>query len=85
MNQSAFIAGCLLAGFVLFVAARGHLVNYTAVLWGDTEAALPTSSSSSGSSGGGGILGDLSSIEGGGSGGSDVSDIATVAEVAALA
>ena len=42
MNQSGFIAACLLAAFVLYVAAKGRLVEYTAVLWGDTAAPLPT-------------------------------------------
>ena len=38
MNQSSFIAAALLAGFVLFLAAKGRLTAYTAVLWGATSA-----------------------------------------------
>lgn len=38
MTQSGFIAGILLAAFVLYVASKGHLVNYTAVLWGPKPA-----------------------------------------------
>jgi hypothetical protein len=41
MNQSAYLAAALLAGFVLFVAARGRLVTYADVLWGNTKAPLP--------------------------------------------
>jgi hypothetical protein len=38
MNQSSYIAAALLAGFVLFLAAKGRLTAYTAVLWGATAA-----------------------------------------------
>lgn len=34
MTQSSFIAGALIAGFVLYLAAKGRLPVYTAVLWG---------------------------------------------------
>jgi len=40
LNQSSFIAAVLLAGFVLFLAAKGRLTAYTAVLWGATSASL---------------------------------------------
>jgi hypothetical protein len=43
MNQSSVIFGTLVAAFVLFVAARGNLKNYTAVLWGSTKEPLPSS------------------------------------------
>lgn len=36
MNQSAIIVGSLLAGFVLFLAARNRLGTYVGVLWGPT-------------------------------------------------
>jgi len=38
MNQSTFIAGALLGGFVLYLAAQSRLSVYTAVLWGNTAA-----------------------------------------------
>jgi len=38
VNQSAFMTASLLAGFVLFLAARNRLGAYTAVLWGPTSA-----------------------------------------------
>lgn len=44
MNQSSFIAAVLLAGFVLFLAAKGRLAAYTAVLWGNTAASVPGAS-----------------------------------------
>lgn len=58
MNQSSFILGALLAGFVLFIAARGRLPTYAAVLWGPAPA--PPGGSSQG--GGGGIPGMSGSI-----------------------
>lgn len=45
MNQSGTIAAALLAGFVLYLAARDRLKVYAAVLWGNTEAQLPSHSS----------------------------------------
>lgn len=42
MDQSSFIAAILLAGFILFLAAKNRLGTYTAVLWGNTSAPLPT-------------------------------------------
>lgn len=53
MSQSAFTAAILLAGFLLFLAAKNRLNTYSAVLWGNTKAAAPTGGASSG----GGILG----------------------------
>ena len=50
MSQSTFIAGALLAGFVLFLAANNRLATYTAVLWGATAAPEPSGSSGSSSS-----------------------------------
>lgn len=50
MNQSSFIAGALLAGFVLYLAAKGRLSAYTAVLWGPTN--VPVSGGSGDGSGG---------------------------------
>ena len=46
MNQSGTIAAALLAGFVLYLAARDRLKVYAAVLWGNTEAQLPSHSPS---------------------------------------
>ena len=42
MSQSGVIAAAILAAFVLFIAARGRLGVYTAVLWGGTSAPLPS-------------------------------------------
>lgn len=47
MNQSSFIAGFLLAGFILFLATNNRLSAYTAVLWG-TPSASGSGSNSSG-------------------------------------
>lgn len=58
MNQSSYIAAALLGGFVLYLAAKGRLPVYAAVLWGPT-AATPPAPSSSGSSGGSGIVGAI--------------------------
>ena len=57
MSQSSWIAAALLAGFMLFLAARNRLSAYTAVLWGATAAPEPTGNvgGSSGGGGGGGI------------------------------
>jgi hypothetical protein len=41
LSQSTFIAGALIAGFVLFLAARNRLSAYAAVLWGSTAAQVP--------------------------------------------
>lgn len=71
MNQSGTIAAALLAGFVLYLAARDRLKVYAAVLWGDTEAPLPSSSKSipgfgvspaGGAGAGGGLLDALPGI-----------------------
>jgi hypothetical protein len=43
VTQSGFIAGALLAGFVLYLAAKGRLSTYAAVLWGPTSASVPNS------------------------------------------
>lgn len=53
MDQGPFIAGALLAAFVLWLAANNRLNTYTAVLWGPTAAATPTGGNSSSSSSGG--------------------------------
>jgi hypothetical protein len=50
VNQSTFIAGALLAGFVLYVAAKGRLATYSAVLWGPTNEPVPSGGSTSASS-----------------------------------
>jgi len=50
MNQSSFIAGSLLAGFVLYLAAKGRLSVYANVLWGPTSQPVPSGGSSSGKS-----------------------------------
>lgn len=47
MNQSSFIVAMLLAGFALYLAARGRLPTYAAVLWGPA----PSPSSSDGGGG----------------------------------
>lgn len=49
MNQSSFIVGALLAGFVLYLAAKGRLTAYTNVLWGPTAA--PVGSGGNGTGG----------------------------------
>jgi hypothetical protein len=36
MSQSAIILGALLAGFVLYLAAKNRLSTYVGVLWGPT-------------------------------------------------
>jgi hypothetical protein len=64
MSQSAAIVAFLLAGFVLYLAAKGRLSTYTNVLWGPTTA--PAQSSGGGSSGGG-IFSGLGKLIGGAS------------------
>ena len=61
MSQSGVIGAALLAGFVLFLAARDRLKVYTGVLWGDTSAPLPSAQTQAAAkdSGGDGILPDL--------------------------
>ena len=56
MNQSAFIAGGLLAGFVLYLAAKGRLGAYESVLWGATAPASPASGAPQGGPGPGAAL-----------------------------
>ena len=58
MTQSSFIVGALVLGFVLFLAVRGRLPTYAAVVWGPKPQPAG-GGSSSGGSGGGAILGDL--------------------------
>lgn len=48
MSQSAFIAAALLAGFVLWLAAKNRLGVYTGVLWGNTADPTPSGGASSG-------------------------------------
>lgn len=64
MNQSAIIATALLAGFVLFLAARDRLRIYANVLWGGTSAPLPSSQTQaqSKSDGGSSIFEDVGGI-----------------------
>jgi hypothetical protein len=50
MSQSALVVGLLALAFILYVAARGRLPSYTAVLWGSP--AKPASGSGTKSSGG---------------------------------
>ena len=50
MNQSSFIVGALLAGFVIYLAAKGRLSTYAGILWGPTSAALPSASGGSSNS-----------------------------------
>lgn len=71
MSQSSFIVGALLAGFVLFLAAKGRLGTYTSVLFGNTAAPVGTAAKS-----GGGLSGTLKTI------GSVAKTVATVAEFA---
>lgn len=52
MSQSAFIVGALLGGFVLFLAVKGRLASYEAVLWGPKPSTSGSGSGSAGSSGG---------------------------------
>lgn len=42
MTQSGTIAAFLLAAFVLFLAAKGRLGAYAAILWGPTRLAPPS-------------------------------------------
>ena len=42
MNQSTYIVGALILGFVLYLAAKGRFTTYAQVLWGQTSAPLPT-------------------------------------------
>ena len=58
MSQSAAIVAFLLAGFVLYLAAKGRLSTYTNVLWGPTTAPAQ----SSGGSSGGGIFSGLGKL-----------------------
>lgn len=51
MDQSAIIAAVVLAGFILYLAAKNRLTAYTAVLWGPTAAPLPSLGSGSPSGG----------------------------------
>lgn len=91
MSQSTYIVATLLAGFVLFLAARDRLSAYTAVLWGATTQAAPSGPSSSGSGSGSGIAGigagQFGNSFGGGSGGSSglASDVQLAGTVAAFA
>jgi hypothetical protein len=70
VTQSAYIGGALVAGFALFLAARGRLTTYAAVLWGQGDAATlppfagvpiltvggsPANSNKPGGGGGGGL------------------------------
>lgn len=49
MNQSSFIAGFLLAGFVIWLAANNRLTPYEAVLWGTPQAPNTATTSTGGS------------------------------------
>lgn len=53
MNHASTVVLFLLVAFVAFVAAKGTLKQYVAVLWGPTEAPLPKASSGGTSSPGG--------------------------------
>jgi len=57
MSQSSYITAMLLAGFIIFVAAKNRLSTYTAILWGATTAPKP----SGGLFGGGGSSSSSSS------------------------
>lgn len=48
MSQSSFLVGMALAGFLLFLAAKGRLSAYTAVLWGSPQAASKSGGSGAG-------------------------------------
>ena len=52
MNQSGFLAACLLGGFVLFLASKNRLQTYADIFW-----TSPTASSGSSGSSGGSIFG----------------------------
>lgn len=60
MSQSSLILGALLAGFVLFIAARNRLPLYAAVLWGPAPSAGAGASASASS--GSGILDQIPSF-----------------------
>lgn len=53
MSQSSFLVAMLIAGFLFYLAAKGRLGSYTAVLWGDTAQAAPSGGGGSGGSSGG--------------------------------
>lgn len=73
MSQSAFIAGMLLAGFVLFIATEGRLNVYVSILAGSGSAGANNLSSGSGGGSSGGSGND-----------STMSDVETAAEIAAV-
>ena len=93
MSQSGFIAGMLLAAFIVWLAINDRLSVYTGVLWGNTAAPKPTgnisdqngiiapsaSTGSSGPSGSSPMLPDLGGIGGGGSGGGLMGDLGQAA------
>ena len=66
MSQSGYILAALLAGFVLYLAAKNRLGTYTSVLWGPAPAAPGGSASSSSwaTSGIGGLVGNVASAVG---------------------
>jgi hypothetical protein len=45
VSQSGYIAGGLLLAFVLYLAAKGRLGVYAAVLWGNTAQPVPSGQS----------------------------------------
>jgi hypothetical protein len=51
MSQSSYIAAMLLAGFALFLAAKGRLPTYAAVLWGPAPAPASNGGAGGGSTG----------------------------------
>lgn len=63
MTQSGYIAAFLLAAFVLYLAAKGRLTAYSAVLWGPTSKAAPATTDNgpptSGNLTGGNSVGDV--------------------------
>lgn len=59
MNQSSFILGALLAGFVLFLAARGRLNAYASVLWGAAPSGPRYGSVEGGGTSTGSVWGDV--------------------------
>lgn len=80
MTQSGFIAGALLAGFVLWLAATNRLGAYADVLWGATAQPPP-------SLGSGGGAGSPASVTGGSAGqdlGEQAGNFAIQAALAAI-
>lgn len=92
MSQSGFIAGVLLAAFVIWLAVNDRLQTYTAVLFGPTAAPKPQGNflnktgitppaATSPGTGGSGPAGLLPEAPGMSSGGGSLSDLGEAASL----